>query len=317
MAQRRTQVQIPERRDDEAPATPAQLKHIRELVAGMSLRGYRFDYRKLGTDQADSIISQLIGLRDSQGPSNEPAKRRSGGGCGVSLTGAFVSLVIVCAAVAGAYTYLLKDLGLAWEDVLDFDNPFASSSETTGEAEPEDAGEGVSEEEGGGETLADGGDGVVSSEENERWVESLLFEGQRVRARDGQDNPPPPINPGTDNPTPPTDDTPDPPTTEPGLSADTVSQLAALEELLVQYSQTTRSERQFDVSVRETIVRGLNSRLDQLPAAMRHLEAQDAELVQRLRAVMQRYAEETLPAEAIRAEITVIRERLDRLGDGS
>ena len=102
MAERRTPIQVPPRREDESPATAEQLQTIREMVTSMSLSGFRFDYRKMGTDQADSVIEQLLQLRNV---SDVPSKQASGGGCVGAVMRAFArgvtTLIVALIVLAG------------------------------------------------------------------------------------------------------------------------------------------------------------------------------------------------------------------------
>ncbi|MGB0768492.1 MAG: hypothetical protein ACPGYV_12375, partial [Phycisphaeraceae bacterium] len=92
MANRRTQIQIPDPDPGDPSATPQQLQTIRQLVAGMSLQGYRFDYRKLTATQAHAVIQQLHAM--TQAPNQSNTNPPKGPGCIASIAKTTTTLIV-------------------------------------------------------------------------------------------------------------------------------------------------------------------------------------------------------------------------------
>lgn len=291
MAQRRTPIQVPPRGEDEAPATAEQLQTIREMVTGMSLSGFRFDYRKMGTDQAGSVIEQLMQLRDMSGV---PAKQAGGGGCVGAVMRAFargvttlvVAVIVLAGVAAGGYLIYKK----------------------------------INETPPGGQQVAsqDGeGDNDTKASDNNRddgnLRDSKIFDGLKVRDDNPADNDEPRrITPGpiTTDPGPTTDPNPVTPTPNP-LDRKVAEQLDALEQMLVQLSQFTRKD--YDASIRSRSAAGMQKRLGDLSLAMDTVRKADASLADRINAVVEAYAAPQIDGEAMRGQIEAIRGALAEL----
>lgn len=285
MAQRQTQIQIPNRREDEPPASADQLQRIRELTVGSSLHGYRFDYRKLGTRQAQSILQQLLAMNDQQASSNPT--RKKGPGCIASLAKSVTALIVwagILACVAGG-GYLIY-----WR-MNQTPPPTASTDANTpsDNASPDDP---------------------DASNASGNTRKSIMFEGL-----DAVDDRPPadPIDRPTDNtpdlaqPTP----TPDPIPPTPTVDPDLAKQLVGLEKLLVSLSQYTRNDFAPDLRARSS--EGMQKKLDAYPQALAALDAIDPTLSRRIRAAIDAFAADNLDGSALREEIKSIRQALDQL----
>jgi hypothetical protein len=299
MADRRTPIQVPPRGDDEAPASPEQLQLIRQLVTGMSLTGFRFDYRKLGTAQAASVIDQLLQMRDAD---NIPTNKAKGGGCigslvrgTVRLTVFLVVLAIVLAGVAGG-GYLI----------------YQKMNETPSGVASDDAGDSDADEAGG--ALA-----------NARREKSKIFDGLYVE-EDPNDKPgdakDPELFPDTPNgttprprPSAPRTDAPPTPKPKPRFSSEAVKQWEELEEMLVKLKTYTRTESAQDLRV--VSVQIMQKRLARLAAAMDAIASADPALAERVRELVAGYDDETIDGQAMRDEIDAIREAVDALFDAS
>ncbi len=276
MAQRRTPIQVPERRDDDAPATAEQLQFIRQLVTGMSLQGFRFDYRKMGTAQAASVIDQLLKLRDATGL---PATNKQGSGCVLAAVRGAVTLVVVLIVLAGVGLggYLIYNK--INEKPAGGPGDLASAS---------------------GDPAADE-DADAAGNGNRR--ESKIFEGQYVE----DDTTPVPDNrltPREDSQ--PTNQTPGPaavPTPVPLPQADAVvvKQLDQLRLLLAQLSQFTRKD--YDISIRSQSSSGMVKKLEDLSTVMNAL---DPQLAQRVRDLVRAYGEPQLDGQAMRETIDAL-----------
>lgn len=305
MPQRKTQIQVPERGEHEADATTQQLQFIRQLVSGMSLRGFRFDYRRLGEDQAASVIDQLLAIRDAA-PESGPAKPARG--CGGALLGLVkfgVVVVVLLALIAGGvYFASLRgvDLGV---DFSRFIPAFVSERGASDREEEhrDTPGDGAA----AGDTQPDPGSG-------KNLVDSELFPGLKIEQNPGDTDraAQPDIDPlpddahapgtGSANPTgdaaPPTD-------------AISRSDLDAIELMLVRLSQYSRSE--YTQAIREKSVQAMNTRLAKWSDTMEAIEQANPELAGRIRAVVERYGRPTVDGEALREEINAIREMLGAL----
>lgn len=279
MADRQTKIQIPERLDDEAPATAEQLQLIRQLVTGLSLQGYRFDYRKLGTKQAAIIIDQLLAIQGQQRPTAKP--RKQGPGCIASFakgTTALIVWAVVLAAVAGG-AYLIY-----WQirQAPATDGPQLADS-TDDPAEPRD-------------TADSGAEGR----------ESNIFSG--LGASDDAEPPADPEPEAPDSTTPATPPAPEPDPTSPAGPGST-KQLLGVENLLVQLSQFTRNE--FALDVRTLSSERMQKKLDTYPAALAALDAEDPTLSARIRAIIDAFAADQVDGPALRDEIKAIRQVID------
>ncbi len=288
MAQRRTPIQVPPRQDDEAPATAEQLQFIRQLVTGMSLQGFRFDYRKMGTGQAASIIDQLQQLRDASGMATP--NKSSGVGCVGAVMRAFargvtalIIAAIVLAGVAGG-GYLI------WQKINEKPNAGGSAQSDASN-------------DGG---AADGGANDPSHKESEifdgLYVEDGTPPGESDRA---EPHNPADRKPTTDAPGPGTPDitpTPDPAVAE---------QLDDLRLMLAQLKQFTRQD--YDASVRGISAERMLERFNQQSAL---LDALDPVLAERVKRVLAGYAVAELDGQAMRAEIDALLEALEAW-DGS
>lgn len=286
MTHRQTQINIPERREDEPPASADQLQRIRQLATGRSLQGYRFDYRKLGSNQATSILNQLQAMNDQTTPTPKPAKQ--GPGCVASLakgTTALIVWAIVIAGVTGGGYLIYNHIQ---------NNPKPTASNENPDADPQD----------NPSTTNDRNDNPTRS------TGSTIFEGLGV-----SDTPTPPNAP-TPNTTDRTTDTPKPspePTLPPAptVDRDLINQLASLEEMLVKLSQYTRSD--FAVSIRDQSSQAMQKKLDEYPKALAALDAADPTLSARIRAVIDAFAAPTVDGPALREDIKAIRDRIDKL----
>ena len=278
------QIQIPERRDDEPPATADQLAHIRELTTGQSLQGYRFDYRKLGTDQANAILQQLQAMNEQQTTPSKP--RKQGPGCVASFAKGATALIFWVAVLAGVagggyliYWWMNKNPRTAQNTQ---ENPFEDESNNPADTP-----------------------GSTSRE-------SSIFEGLSASdtPRDQPDN-----TPGRpDTPTPPDTTEPNPePDTTPDTTVDRAAtmQLVELEEMLVKLSQFTRND--FAADVRAQSSDAMQRRLDAFAAALAALDQTDPTLSPRIRAVVEAFAATEVDGPALREEIKAIRKAIGEL----
>lgn len=283
MAQR--QIQIPERRENEPPASPEQLARIRELTSGQSLQGYRFDYRKLGKDQADAVLKQLHAMNEQQPAPNKPAKQ--GPGCIVSLakgTTALTVWLVVLAGVAGG-GYLIY-----WQI-----NQAPKTTESTEENPLE------------GEQAGRNPDAPNKPERNTRG--SAIFEGLGV-----SDDTPTPPGIGTNRPeTPGTNPGPAPEPTPPTPTVDReiAQQLKDLEEMLVSLSQYTRND--FAPGLRVRSAEGMMKKLEAFPKALSALKAIDPTIPPRIDAVIDAFAAPEVDGPGLRDEIKAIRQAIGKL----
>jgi len=305
MAQRKTQIQVPERGEQEADATAQQLQFIRQLVSGMSLRGFRFDYRRLGEDQAASVIDQLLAIRDAS-PGSVAAK--SGRGCGGALLGVVkfgvVAVILFTLIAGGVYFASLRgvDLGVDFSRFLPAFVSDRDGSETDEEGRDTP----------GDPAAADDTDQDTDNGKN--LVDSKLFPGLKVEQNPGgtdraasPDTDLPPEDPNTPDADPanPTGDASSP------AGAIPRSDLDAIELMLVQLSQYSRSE--YTQAIREKSVQAMNTRLAKWSDTMAAIEQADPELAGRIRGVVERYGRPTVDGEALREEINAIREMLGAL----
>lgn len=301
MADRRTPIQVPPRADDEAPASPEQLQLIRQLVTGMSLTGFRFDYRKLGTAQAASITDQLLQMRDA---SNIPTNKAKGGGCigalvrgTVRLTVTLIVFAIVLAGVAGGGYLIYQKINETPKGV--------ASDDTDDQAEGE------------------GGNASVTGErEKSKIFDGLYVEDDPRNGRDtNNDADDPDLFPDT-----PTGTTPKPrpsnpqpeidtpaPKPKPAISAEAKTQWADLKMMLAQLKTYARKDT--EQKYRVTSVQIMQDRLKRLPAAMDAIASADPALAERIRKLVAGYGDETIDGQAIREEIDAIREKADALFD--
>lgn len=284
MTSQQTQINIPERRDDEPPATAEQLQRIRQLATGRSLQGYRFDYRKLGHDQAATILNQLHAMTDQPNPS---APRKQGPGCIASLakgTTALIVWALVLAGVAGG-AYLIY-----WQMNQ---TPAPTDTAQNDDADPQNTPENPAN----------------TTDNRGASTGSTIFEGLGVS--DSPNTPAPtPNTPGR------TTDTPDsateptlPPT--PTINRDLIKQLAGLEEMLVKLSQFTRSD--FAADIRDQSSQAMQKKLADYPKALATLDQADPTLSLRIQAVIDAFAAPNLDGPALRDDIKSIREAINKL----
>lgn len=290
MADRQNQIEIPKRREDEAPASQEQLQLIRQLVSGLALHGYRFDYIKLGTDQASAIIDQLLALQAQQGNAAHPPSRprKQGPGCIASIakgTTALIVWAVVLAGVAGGGYLIYWQMNRAPNTAETTENPFeddaANSPDQTGKRSP------------GSESKIFEGLGV--SDDPAPLADSTLNEPDTSET--APDNTPP-----TPKPVPDTALRDDPARSQ---------QLLGVENLLVQLSQFTRSD--FTQSIRVQSSEAMQKKLDTYPAALDALDARDPVLSARIRAVIDAFAGDTIDGPAIREEIKSIRKAMNAI----
>ena len=302
MAQRRTPIQVPTRQDDEAPASPEQLQFIRQLVTGMSLSGFRFDYRKLGTLQAASVIDQLLELREASGV---PVSRSNNGGCigslvrgTVRLTVSLIVLAVVIAGVGvGGYLIYQK-----------MNESPTAGDEARGAADSGDAG------------------GSAGSTGGKREVE---FFGHKIEVDDdGQGKPDqrenpedPDLFPDTPNGQVPKPREPGPvipqitPPPKPRFSAEAIKQIEDLELLLAQLKTFTRKDT--EQVYRAESVKWMQKKLESLSPMMDAITSAEPALSQRIRKVVADYAADEINGAAMREEIDAIREKLKALVGGA
>ncbi|MEM9345818.1 MAG: hypothetical protein AAGB26_04280 [Planctomycetota bacterium] len=291
MADRQNQIEIPERLEHEAPASPEQLQLIRQLVSGLALHGYRFDYIKLGTDQASAIIDQLLALQAQQGHAAPQASkpRKQGPGCIASFakgTTALIVWAVVLSGVAGGGYLIYWQMNQAPDTADTTENPFDDDAASNSPNQP--------------------GNRSTDSE-------SKIFEGL------GISDDPAPFADRTPNEL----DTPDttldatPPTPgpvpDPSPRADPArsQQLLGVENLLVQLSQFTRSDFALDVRIQSS--EAMQKKLDTYPAALSALDARDSTLSARIRAIIDAFAGDTIDGPAIREEIKSIRKAMNAI----
>ena len=282
------QIQIPERREDEPPASPEQLARIRELTSGQSLQGYRFDYRKLGTDQANAVLKQLHAMNEQQPTPTRPAKQ--GPGCIASLakgtTALLVWLVVLAGVVGGAYL-------IYWRMNQD----------------PKTA-ENASENPSDHEQARTNPDAQNNPGRNTR--ESSIFEGLGVSGDpDTRTDPTPdqPDNNPTTDPNPSPEPEPTPPT--PTVDRELAQQLQDLEEMLVSLSQYTRKD--FNADLRAASAKGMQTKLQAFPQALSALKTLNPTIPPRIEAVINAFAAAEIDGPALRDEIKAIRSAIDQL----
>lgn len=286
MPERQTQIQIPERNDDEPPASAEQLQLIRQLTTGLSLQGYRFDYRKLGNQQATTIIDQLLAMNDQQTP--PPAPRKQGPGCVASLvrstTALAVFLVVLAGVAGGAY--------LIYNHIQNNPKPTATA-DTDNPAEQADTDRTNPSDRPGSTTTG-----------------STIFEGLGVSDSPTTPTDPAPITPDTTTDRPETTPTPDP-TPTPTVGRELTQQLAGLEKLLVNLSQYTRND--FARDIRDQSSQALYRNLDTYPQALAALDATDPTLSLRIRAAIDAFAAQQVDGPALREDIKALRSAIDAL----
>eukprot|EP00752_Nemacystus_decipiens_P017089 g15306.t1 len=276
-----THIQIPERADDEPPASAGQLQIIRQLSQGRSLQGYRFDYRKLGTDQAATIIDQLQTMNDQPTPSPRPSKQ--GPGCIVSLvkgTTALVVWVVVLAVVAGAGYLIYNHIQ---------NNPKPTTSSSDGPIDPQDNTDDA-------EPLSTTG--------------STIFEGLDVSGTPDTTPASAPDKPERDaQPVPPAPKPAEPPA--PVVDRELAQQLASLKEMLVKLSQYTRGE--FAPEVRTRTSQIMLRTLDKYPKALAALDAADPTTSQRIRTAINAFAADQLDGPGLREDLKPLRQAIEAL----
>lgn len=293
MSPRKTQVKVPERGEEEPDATPEQLQQIRALVQGMSLQGYRFDYRRMGVNQASSVIQQLSSLSSQSAPTSKP--RRSGPGCFRKVGRLAMSLLLLAAFIGGGYV-------LYTEGVFDQLLAGPSASDDEGAASTETA-------------STDGTTGPDKSEPRGELRESKIFAGQFVRDDPDTDGPtglePRPADPGERVPEPiipPVDP-------KPTVDATAIKQIESLKKLLAQLSEFTRSD--YPQAIRQRSVNGMLKKLSESNAAMQFINSKDASLTNAIQTLIERYGEAAVDGESLRKEIKALQARLDTLRKGS
>ena len=288
MADKQTKIEIPERLEDEADATSEQLQFIRQLIGGMSLQGFRFDYRKLGKWQASAVIDQLLALNKEASEPTPTKPRKQGPGCIASFakgTTALIFWAVVLAGVAGG-GYLIY-----W-----WMNKNPQTAQNTAENPSED----------GSSNPADTPTGSPDGSARE----SSIFEGlgasdpPRGQADNTPDQPDTPTQPDT-NPT------PEPETPDTTVDRAATMQLVELEQMLVKLSQFTRND--FAADVRAQSSDAMQRRLDGFSAALAALDKTDATLSSRIRAVVEAFAAAEVDGPALREEIKAIRKAIDAL----
>lgn len=305
-------IHVPDRLDDEPDASAEQLQVIRQLVTGMSLTGFRFDYRRLGSEQARSIIDQLLSIRDAQGMATE---RNTGRGC-LGTLGAFIrglgtaviALLILGGIGVGVFIYFnaengnlrgsLEDLADRVGVELDLDSGSAGDAaddeNPAGEADPN----------------------AEKTGEDADLVDSPLFEGLKVERYPTPDEPD--ENSTRDKPDSDRDgDSGDTGTAragsndEPTLSTAARREIDAIESMLVQLSQFTRTD--YSQSIRQSSVQGMKNHLATLSTGMQAIEQRDPALAKRIRALVEAYGQDQINGEAMRDEVNAIREVLEKL----
>jgi len=286
MAERQTKIEIPDPVEGEAPATAEQLQFIRQLVSGMSLQGYRFDYRKMGTQQAAAVIDQLIALNKAQGKPAPTKPRKQGPGCIVSLvrgTTALLVWAIVLAGVAGG-AYLIY-----WRMNQAPPTPDEQDQDTAQADTPQN-----------------------NANNNADSRESNIFSGLGASDTPSTDPTPTPDTP--DNT--PDASTPDPvtPPTPVGPDPALLKQIAGLEELLVKLSQYTRND--FPQNIRIQSSEAMQRKLEDFDQAFSAIRAKDPALARRISSVIADFAAQSVDGPAVRDEITAIRKALDTLREG-
>lgn len=291
-------IRVPARGADEPAAEAEQLRRIRQLVSGMSLHGYRFDYRKLGRDQAQAVLTQLIELRnqgaydmdDATGPGFIGRLLRR-------LAKAATIIVVLCLIGAGVYVFVLNG------DPMGFYAQLMGDDQRDLVEEEQDPAQGE-----GGLT--------VDYPDDENLVDSKLFHGLKVyrdpiagqadRAADDADGGGEAGNIGDGSVVEGTDTATRP--TGPAISR---SDLDALRSMLAKLRQFTRSD--YPQSIRAQSVTGMQTRLEQYAQTLAAIEARDASLADGVRRVVAAYGEAQVDGQAMRDTIGQLLERLDRL----
>ena len=296
MSQRNSQIQVPERGENEPDATAQQLEFIRQLIIGTSVQGFRFDYRKLGEAQAAAVINQLLLTRDA---SKVPVNTHTGPGCIGSIAilmrrlGTVVILLMFLAAIGGGvYLYFAVQKG----DFRDFVEKMGLSmgEEITGEKQ----------------------DAPPSNEsKDDNLVDSLMFDGLKVPKNLSDLKPIDPregLKPDNNSTPPSTTDPPppvDPPDPQP--SGPAFAHLDAIELMLVQLSQFTRSD--YDQSIRAQSVKAMNNRLAKWSDTMAEVKEQSPELAKRIRDLVNNYGNADIDGPAMREEVNAIRDLMKTL----
>lgn len=273
-----TQIQVPDRLENDPPATPEQLQFIRQLVTGMSLHGFRFDYRRLGKHQAQVVTDQLLKMKDTQDNAT-PAKKK-GPSCMIVLVRRMTMLIvwgtILAVVAAGGYA-------IYWRVSQ---TPSSTADNQTTEATDD-----------------------APSEED--LVDSKLFPGLKVQRdpNSATDTTKAPDTTTTPAPVPST-----PPVAEPEPIADKLKeratrlQLDELDRLLVKLSQFTRND--YPQAIRIQSATGMTKAFSDMPQAMSAIQQLDATLPQRIRDVINRYSKAEIDAQAMRTELTAIRDAI-------
>lgn len=312
MPRQTADIQVPDRLADEPDASAEQLQVIRQLVTGMSLTGFRFDYRKLGSDQAAAVIDQLLKIRDAQGMT---AATNTGRGC-LGTLGAFIrglgtvviSLLVLGVIGGGVFIYFNAESG-NWRGYLE---DLADRVGVELDLGSDSVGDAVDEESPAGEADPN----AEQTDGDSDLVDSPLFEGLKV---DGYPTPGGPDENSTRD-KPDSDrhgDSGDTGTARtgsgdgPNLSTAARREIDAIELMLVQFSQFTRTD--YSQSIRQSSVEGMNNHLAKLSTGMQAIEQREPALADRIKALVEAYGQEQINGQVMRDEVNAIREAIEKL----
>ena len=304
MTKQTAQIKVPDRLEGEPNASPEQLQLIRQLVTGMALQGFRFDYRKLGSTQAAFIIEQLLAFRNAQGMSIAKANNV---GCTAMIAnfirrlGTVVILLLFLGVIGGGvYLYFLSGEGKL-QTFLDnlsqdvgIDMGLASEDEEKPDTDDTD------------------------SKQNSDLIDSPFFDSLKVQRNPdtndtagnsgstgtgSQDDPANNDSPDT-RPTPPVEP-------EPILNLAAKSEIREIEFVLLQLKDFSR--RDHKQSDRQFAVTGIQRKLGSLTKGINAIQTLDPDLENRINAVITRYGQPQIDGQSLRDDIDSIREQINKL----
>lgn len=278
MANRQTDIHVPDRRDDEPNATRRQIQAIRDLVDGTALHGYRLDYRRLGTDQAQTIISQLQQFRDRQPRPEEPARGHKPATTPPSARDRALTAAAAIALLAGGASVFIA-CG---------QNPDADSATneqpTANDNAPKARGY---------------GDQDINLGSSNDTPDKVDFFG----------------NQGDTNTDPrslaPQQTTPAPVPFAPQASPDTLKQIDSIEKLIVDLSQYTRKD--YAPAIRAQSTAAMNKILAGLTTGLTALDDEDPGLAKDIQNIINQYNDPAIDGPSMRLKIDNLRQRLDNV----
>lgn len=295
MASRKTTIDVPDRKPDEAPATAEQLQIIRHLVAGMSLQGFRFDYRKLGQSQASAVLVQLQQLKEAE-DYDPVVRKKKGPGFMTKLIKNVVVLLFVLAFVGGG-GYAIYYIATNKTDSSKQANNASGQDQDKDKPADTDTKAGSTKKRSGEITLF----GLPGSDDEPSDTDPGNTAGD------------PTLTQGTPGPNDATLPGVDP--VKPIEARKREKQIQTLRGILVWVSANT--DRTDDLSTRKDISERMTQKLDEMPELMGAIERVNPTLAQRIRTVVKAYGEADIDYAATNAESISVRKAfivlIDRL----